>query len=102
MTAPGVQCPGRQLTRAGQPMPPTRLSTSSTSCTPMGAILVARYATAGTGQPDTSHRRAVADRPSPAAPQHDPVVSQVQAWVTETREVLAKRRTRRLLRPPPL
>src|SRR5215472_1959412 len=43
----------------------TRLSTSFTSCTPMGGILLARYATASTGQRDTGHRRARC-RPGPA------------------------------------
>jgi len=59
--------PGRPLTRAGQPLPLTRRSTSFTSCTPMGAILLARYTTTSTGQRDTSHQRALtAIRANPA------------------------------------
>ena len=62
MTALGAKWPGRQLTRAGAPMPSTKLSTSSTSFTLMGAILRARYATASTGQRDNSQPSSVCDR----------------------------------------
>ena len=53
MTAPGVKRPGRPLPRHGQSVPLTRRSTSFTSCTPMGAMVFARYATASTVQRET-------------------------------------------------